>query len=455
MFKRSLAILFISTSCLLQAQSILDSELDTGSVYLEYVPEAPYELVEDRIGCMKTTIPLHFNKEVWSFVDYFVNRDREYTQKVLSKVNLYFPIFERKLAEYGLPEELKYLSIVESGLNPRAVSRVGAVGLWQFMPATGRIYGLTCDFFMDERMDPEKSTDAACRYLKYLYGVTGSWELALAAYNAGPGNVRKAIRRSGYKHSFWEIYRYLPRETRSYVPQFVAITYAMNYLKEHNLFPNEETHFVELDTIHLDGFVNIEYLAIGMGLPKDEILNINPELRLPAVFDHVKNYPLKIPASKAPYVRLHREELLDSASKGEERIKEMARKMSNNTYGLAKIRYKVKRGDVLGTIAERYGVRIRDLRSWNRISGNMIRVGQRLNIWVKPSRYKKLAQNLSSKQSPYRASNSNNNSIYYVQPGDTLWNISLKYQGVSVEELKKLNNLKNSRIKIGQKLVIG
>jgi len=273
MLQKVLVILIlIGANTLLPAQEMLGLD-DTPEKYNypEYIPEASYELVADRMSCLETTIPLNYNEKVWAFVDYFVNRDREYTKLVLSRMNLYFPLFEKKLKQYGLPDELKYLAIVESGLNPRAVSRAGAVGLWQFMPATGRMYGLGYDFFVDERMNPEKATDAACKYLKWLYNATGSWELALAAYNAGPGNVRKAVRRSGYKNTFWEVYPYLPRETRSYLPQFVAITYVMNYLDEHNLFLDEEIHPMKPDTIHVNDFVDVEYLAVQLGLCKDDI----------------------------------------------------------------------------------------------------------------------------------------------------------------------------------------
>ncbi|MEJ2003903.1 MAG: lytic transglycosylase domain-containing protein [Cyclobacteriaceae bacterium] len=219
---------------------------------LEYIPaEANYDLIEDRVSCIESEIPLNYNERVHAFVNYFAVKDRDYMRMILRRKEKFFPLFEKYLKKYGLPDELKYLSIVESGLNPTAISPARAVGLWQFMPTTGRYFGLYQDWFVDERMDPEKSTEAACKYLKQLYGMFGDWELAISAYNTGPGNVRKAIRRSGYKKTFWEIYPWLHRETRSYLPQFVAIIYVMNYADVHNFIVNDEEYEMETDTLTL------------------------------------------------------------------------------------------------------------------------------------------------------------------------------------------------------------
>ncbi|MFT5640637.1 MAG: membrane-bound lytic murein transglycosylase D, partial [Cyclobacteriaceae bacterium] len=201
----------------------------------DFIPDATYEEVEDRVGCIDSEIVLNYNNKVKSFIDYFTIRDRDYSRRTLHYSTYYFPMFEKYLKKYNLPDALKYLAVVESGLRTNAVSHASAVGLWQFIPSTGKMYGLNEDWYVDDRMDPEKATDAACRHLKDLYRTFDDWELAIAAYNCGAGNVRKAIRRSGYKRKFWEIYRYLPRETRSYLPQFVAIAYTFNYAFEHNL----------------------------------------------------------------------------------------------------------------------------------------------------------------------------------------------------------------------------
>ena len=207
--------------------SLSDHSLFALPLDYEYIPaEETPELVADRLSCLQQTIPLPYNSNIHGFINFFTIRNREYTRLMLRRKDLYFPIFEKYLAKYNLPQELKYLSVIESGLNPRAISRASAVGLWQFMSFTGRYFNLYSDWYFDDRMDPEKSTEAACLYLKQLHSMFKNWELALAAYNSGPGTVNRAIRRSGYKRTFWEIYNYLPRETRSYVPQYVAIIYA-------------------------------------------------------------------------------------------------------------------------------------------------------------------------------------------------------------------------------------
>ena len=234
-----MAALFLLVSLAQTNGMILSDSLTRDSaayspVY-DFIPEHNYELVADQMTCITEEIPLTFNSRVYGFINYFGVRNREYTRGILKKKDVYFPLFEKYLSKYGMPDELKYLSIVESGLEPRAISRAGAGGLWQFMPYTGRSYGLHQDFYINERFDPDAATEAACKYLKMLYNMFGDWELALAAYNSGPGNVRKAIRKSGYQKGFWNVYKYLPRETRSYVPQFVAIIYVINYADDYNL----------------------------------------------------------------------------------------------------------------------------------------------------------------------------------------------------------------------------
>lgn len=428
----------------------------------DYVPDASYEEIADRISCIEGAVPLHYNEKVKNFIDYFTIRDRDYTRQVLNNAELFFPIFEAALAKYGVPDELKYLSVVESGLRPNAISRASAVGLWQFMSATGRMYGLKNDWYLDDRMDPVASSDAAARHLKDLYSMFGDWELALAAYNCGPGNVRKAMRRSGYQSSFWDIYAYLPRETRSYVPQFVAVVYAMKYAPEHNLFPDEYRAFPASDTILVNQYFHLETFANQINLCVEDLMALNPHIKRGALPEGTREFALRIPYDiKDSVFMKNRLAFYDTAGKvGKQELDYLARNMSGSTFGRVKQQYRVRSGDVLGTIAERYHVRVADLREWNHISGNMIRVGQTLNIWVLPaynSQTKSLyASSGVSDSDPTSGvtTASSGQKVYYVQSGDTLWSIANQHSNLSIEQLKKLNNLNSNTIKPGQLLII-
>ncbi len=433
---------------------------ESGTTY-DYYPDLSYDLIEDRLSCIESTVPLNFNEKVQSFIEYFTIRDRDYTRQILKRKDIYFPIFEEELAKRGLPDELKYLSIVESGLNPNAISRVGAAGLWQFMPYTGNSFKLHQDWYIDERMDPVESTVAACKFLSQLYSMFGDWELALAAYNCGPGNVRRAIRRSGYKKTFWEIYRYLPRETRSYVPQYVAIIYTLKYAAENNLVVPDPGYLPEYDTVLVSQYFHLETFCDQLNLCMDDLLKLNPHIKRGALPENVKNFPLRVPTDMKEAIVLNRSFLYDTASKvGKERLEYLARNTPGSTYGRERIVYRVRSGDVLGKIAERYHVRVSDLRKWNNINGSMIRVGQRLNIWVLPS-YNNNTRHLYASNKPAVQTPSTppaevkNGKFYQVQPGDTLWDISRMFEDLTITKLKQLNNLTSNRIKPGQRLLVG
>lgn len=423
----------------------------------EYIPDATYDEIERRMGEIHTDIPLNFNTRVKSFVDYFSVRDREYSRMVMGRSRYYFPIFEEILSKYEMPDELKYLSIVESGLAPRAKSRAAAVGLWQFIYSTGRSYGLHVDWYIDERMDPYKATEAACKHLKNLYGEFHDWELALAAYNCGSGNVRKAIRRSGYKKTFWEVYKYLPRETRSYLPQFVALIYLFNFQEEHNFYLEEKDYMypIQFDTIEVKTYLDFQSLGDHLNICAEELELLNPAIKHNALPELKKSYPVRIPSDKYLLFTSDRKNIMDSlAVTGKQRIDYLARNAAGSTWGREKVVYHVRSGDVLGKIAGKYHVRVSDIKRWNNLNSNMIRVGQRLNIWLTPS----LAANHSStpvKKSEPVMTVIDGSKYHIVQPGDSLWSISRAYDNLSIDKIKKMNKLSNSKIKPGQKLLIG
>ncbi len=422
---------------------------------IEFIPgdDRP-ALIKDRLSCIEKAIPLHYNERIHSFINYFTVRDREYTRMVMRRKNVYFPVFEKYLQQYSLPDELKYLSIIESGLNPKAISRARAVGLWQFMYATGRHYNLRADWYEDERMDPEKSTEAACRYLRDLYGMFNDWELALAAYNAGPGNVKKAIRRSGYKKTFWEIYPFLPRETRSYVPQFVAMIYTMNYLEEHNFIEGENEMLMPYDTLQVNGYLHLETFARLTDVCLEDIQKLNPSLLRNVVPDAAKSKSIRIPLVAKDALAQNRLAILDSASKvGKKELEVLARNTEGTTYGSDRIIYRVKSGDVLGTIAMRYRVRVDDIKKWNNLTSNTIRIGQQLTIWTKTPATSAIASAPATPKvtQPIPIPDSKK---YVVQPGDTLWDISRRFEGLTIEKIKAMNNLSDSKIQPGQTLVI-
>lgn len=436
------------------AEDSIPAELFYLPMDLEYIPanETP-ELLEDRLGCIQQTIPLTYNKTVHGFIDYFTVRNRDYTRLMQRRQDLFFPIFEEKLKAHNLPDELKYLSIIESGLNPRAVSKARAVGLWQFMSGTGRYMGLHSDWYIDERMDPEKSTEAACKYLSQLYSIFHDWELALAAYNSGPGTVRKAIRRSGYKKTFWEVYPFLPRETRAYVPQFIAIIYAMNYAERHNMLELTREELPPHDTLHVKQFVHFETLALMTGICLEDLQKLNPSVQRNALPDNGKVHVMKIPVMAKENLALNRTSILDSASRaGKREMETLAKKYAmGGTEGRELISYRVRSGDVLGSIAMRHRVRLSDLKRWNNLKSDNIRTGQRLAIWVIPSNAPVATAKATNSQPQLLSTDTK---TYTVQPGDTLWDISKKIPGLTVEKIKQLNNLKSNSLKPGQKLII-
>jgi len=349
----------------------------------------------NKLNRINSMVPLHYNQHVRRFIELYVLRRGEQVERMLGLKHLYFPIFEETLDKYGLPLELKYMAIIESALNPHAVSRSGATGLWQFMYATGRMYGLKVNSYLDERRDPYKSTDAAARFLKDLFAMYKDWTLVIAAYNCGPGNVNKAIRRSGGKTDFWQIRKYLPRETRGYVPAFIAATYVMHYYQDHGftpIFPAIE--FNMIDTIWITKRTDFQMISQFIDLPVEEISFLNPAIKKQIIPAFREPYPLKLPITKIALFEEYSDSIYYSSVMQTEKPANISTsKQSSGTYrqppsnDQVKIIYTVKSGDNLGYIAEWYDCRTQDIRSDNNLSGNMIKVGQKLIIYVDRGAY--------------------------------------------------------------------
>ncbi|MBA9076501.1 lytic transglycosylase domain-containing protein [Rufibacter quisquiliarum] len=470
---------------------------------VEFIPVETDELIQDRLSCLEQEIPLEFNKHVRGLIDYFTIRNRNYTRRVLSRQPLYFPLFEKYLAKHNMPDELKYLAVVESALLPKAVSSAKAVGLWQFMTPTANDFKLVQNSYLDERMDPEKSTEAACKFLKQLYRMFGSWEMALAAYNCGPGNVKKAIARSGGKTTFWGIYPWLPRETRSYVPSFTAIVYAMNHAPDHNIRPDSLQQPILADTLLINQSLDLKLLAKQLNLPENQIADLNPAVKKQYLPETVQNFPLRIPAFSRPLLEENRLAILDSARHRVPVKMTMpaastmiARAVTAPSDSAKKGVYVVQRGDNLTKIAQEHQVTVAQLKEWNSLKGNALLAHQKLVVFKPvPAEAKEekapaptaeatllasaeetaaakgkvagpnaeatpkenaATASVAVKRAPARkAEVATPQTIHHVQPGDTLWNISKRYNNISVEQLKKANKLKGDELKPGMKLIVG
>lgn len=341
-----------------------------------------------RLADIPTVIPMTYNSTVRRFIDVYAVRKRKQMEAILGLSQYYFPFFEDALEKYQLPLELKYLPVVESALNPNAISRVGATGLWQFMFGTGKIYGLEINTLVDERRDPIKASYAAARYLKDLYSIFGDWQLTIAAYNCGPGNVNKAIRRSGGKRDYWDIYYYLPQETRGYVPLFIAANYVMNDYKAHKLCPLQMNLATHIDTMMLSEKVHFDQISGVIGISKAELKSLNPQYRqeiIPGSPEHP--YALCIPAEYTlTYIdyedsipNYHADELLNTnlITAAPPQPPVVKQKPSYDDYRV----YKVRRGDTLLKIANRNRVSVIRLKRWNNIRSSRVHPGQRLRIY--------------------------------------------------------------------------
>ncbi|MFR2071261.1 MAG: transglycosylase SLT domain-containing protein [Bacteroides nordii] len=345
----------------------------------------------DRLSRIPAIMEMPYNEIVRKFIDMYAGRLRNQVSFMLSACNFYMPIFEEALDAYNLPLELKYLPIIESALNPSAVSRAGASGLWQFMLATGKMYGLESNSLVDERRDPIKATWAAARYLKELYAIYGDWNLVIAAYNCGPGTINKAIRRANGKTDYWDIYNLLPKETRGYVPAFIAANYVMTYYCDHNICPMETNIPASTDTVQVNKNLHFEQIADICGVSIDQIKSLNPQYKKNIIPGESKSYTLRLPQShisifidQQDTIYAHRADELfrnrktiainDNTPPSSTRAKASVGKGTP-------IYHKIKSGETLGTIAAKYGVRIKDIQSWNGLRNTKITAGKQLKIY--------------------------------------------------------------------------
>ena len=433
-------------------QAFAEDDLNLDSV--KFASNVPDEVYMERIKKMNSFITLPYNEIVRNYIILYSEKMPTRMAHMLGLCNYYMPIFEEILNRYDMPEELKAMTIIESAMNPRATSRVGAKGMWQFMYGTAKQYGLHIDSFVDERMDPVKSAEAAVQFLQDAYEIFGDWNLAIASYNCGAGNVNKAIRRAGGKRDFWSIWPYLPRETRGYVPAFVGALYTMRYYKEHGIRPEAVGMPVAVDTFYINKQLHLKQVSELTGAPLEELKDLNPQYRHEIIPGHEREYILRLPYN---YTNLFIE-FEDSVYKHKADVyfnPATIKKIKDGGDGELII-YKVKSGDYLGKIAGKYRVSVAQIKKWNNLKSNDIRVGQRLTIYrggVVPSSSSSSSSSSAKTTASSSSTGSGNKITYTVKSGDVLGRIAEKH-GVTLANLKSWNGLTSNNIQIGQKLVI-
>ncbi len=437
-------------------------EYDMDSV--KFQSNVPDEVYIERIRKMNSFITLPYNDIVKNYIILYSEKMPTKMAHILGLCDYYMPIFNEIFNKYDLPEELKAMAVIESALNPTAVSRAGAKGMWQFMYSTAKIYGLHIDSFVDERLDPVKSAEAAARYLKDSYEIFGDWNLAIASYNCGAGNVNKAIRRSGGKRAFWDIWPYLPRETRGYVPAFVGALYTMTYYKEHGIKPEAIEMPSIMDTLKISNMLHLKQVCHFTGAPLEELKNLNPQYMHDIVPGNDREYILRLPYRYTNSFIEHEDSLY--AHKAEEFFNPVTIKKIKDGADGERIVHKVKNGEYLGKIAAKYHVSVAQLKRWNNLKNNNIRVGQKLIVYrggKGPAASAQTSQHTSSsgtasaassqpKQTPDSQS-AQGSSVYIVKSGDSLYSIAKNYPGVSAQDIMNFNGI-SSNIKPGMKLKI-
>lgn len=414
------------------------------------------ELLKERLEVLNAETPfdLEYNPELERLIRYYLKTRAKYYPKMMARALYYFPMIETYLDSYDIPLEIKYLAVVESGLNPRAKSRVGATGMWQFMYQTGKQFNLQVSSYVDERQDPIKSVQAACKYLESLYRTFNDWDLALAAYNSGPGNVTKAIRRSGGYRNYWNIRPFLPRETAGYLPAFYANYYIFEYAAEHKIVPLvPKTFHFATDTVQVKQLLTFELLNQTLGVSNELLQFLNPEYKLDIVpYVEHKKYTLRLPLEYAvQFVTQEKEIYALAAKEAAAREKPLPKYFEMNQ----RIRYTVKSGDYLGKIANRYGVRVSDLKKWNGLRTTNLKVGQRLTIYPKRLNYTASRPVAKTTKTVKKEIPKGKKIEYTIQKGDSLWSISKQYPNVSVQQIKDWNGIRDANSLIpGKKIVL-
>jgi membrane-bound lytic murein transglycosylase D len=459
--------------------------------------ELPTELLKERLAAMDAKSPfnIEYNSGLENIIKSFLKNRKKSFERLMAISEYYFPMFEEALAKQNVPLEIKYLAVVESALNPKAVSRMGATGLWQFMYQTGKQYNLKIDSYVDERSDPLKSSEAAAQYMTNMYAIFGDWDLVLASYNSGPGNVSKAIRRSGGHQNYWNIRKNLPKETQGYVPAFLATMYIYEYHKEHGIIPNRAAikHFTT-DTIHIKKQMSFQQISDLLDVPVAQLQLLNPSYKLNVVpFYHDQAHFLRLPVGKIAVFASNEDKIYAYAQREvdlRERPFQVTKAIvvtdtlnyTQQRITLPKTKYyTVRRGDNLGEIADKYDVTIADIKKWNRLKSNTVARGKNLKIITRESVVQTVRKATKSDNAPSEMKSdnkqiavseiktakddrgnkniktdtisSNTAAFYIVQKGDNLSSIAKK-NNVSVEEIKEWNHLSGTSIQLGTSLQV-
>ena len=416
---------------------MLKEELPNNTILdANFIPVFSDEVYKERMRKLddQTPIALDFKPVVRRHIEAYAVRHREKTGRIMERSELYFPLFEECLDKYGLPLELKYLSVIESALDPKAKSRSGAMGLWQFMYNSCKMFDLRVTSYIDERMDPEKSTEAACRYLQYLHRIFGDWQLAIAAYNGGPGVVRDAIQRSGGKTDFWAISPYLPQQTRNYVPAFIAANYIMNYNREHNIISGTYDHpYFRISPVNIKKQTFFKNVALAIDIPLEDLRKLNPIYKRDVI--PVSELPAKLvlPAEKIGSFIDHEEQIYAMTNEPKKYM-ELQKELSS-TKGKYCIVHVVKSGEYFHKIAMKYSCTTHNIMDWNQLKSQDIYVGQRLKVWVVPS------DEIAQKPNREPLIKKSKFLLYEVQEGDSLQSIANQFEVKSLDDLVEINSM--------------